>query len=238
MWKKAYTKNVDKTIEENKNKAADKTVDNWKGSRLWYKISSYNTSGPHWNHVEGMIADVSDMVLSMTQNYSYMEPKVSPQSVLTASKSTPQHYYTKALEIFEETGYNASKLELDKNLIGRGCVEVLTIMDMDDTIKKKALNYLIFLKQKRCGSVKARGCADGRPQWEYISKDDWSSPTVSNYVLMCSYVMSAMEQRHVITYTIPYIFLQNNWPDNLEDCYLWFKTMMVDMVCEINSKYK
>ena len=27
-----------------------------------------------------------------------------------------------------------------------------------------ALTYLIFLKRKRTGKVKARGCADGRPQ--------------------------------------------------------------------------
>jgi len=30
--------------------------------------------------------------------------------------------------------------------------------------RKKALRYLMFLKEKRDGSIKARGCADGRPQ--------------------------------------------------------------------------
>jgi len=32
--------------------------------------------------------------------------------------------------------------------------------------KQKALRYLMFIKEKRDGEVKARGCADGRPQWQ------------------------------------------------------------------------
>ena len=32
-----------------------------------------------------------------------------------------------------------------------------------NTIKKKALNYLMFIKQKRYCKIKARGCVDGRP---------------------------------------------------------------------------
>ena len=30
--------------------------------------------------------------------------------------------------------------------------------------KKAALKYRMFLKQKRCGKIKGRGCADGRKQ--------------------------------------------------------------------------
>jgi len=30
--------------------------------------------------------------------------------------------------------------------------------------RKKALQYLMFLKEKRDGTIKTRGCADGRSQ--------------------------------------------------------------------------
>jgi len=30
--------------------------------------------------------------------------------------------------------------------------------------RKRALRYLMFLKEKHDGTIKARGCADGRPQ--------------------------------------------------------------------------
>ena len=84
----------------------------------------------------------------MIQNYSYMEPKVSPTTVLTASKSTPQYFYTKGLKIFEVAGYDATKQELDENLIDRDCVEMLPVDKVDHAIKKKALNYFMFLKCK------------------------------------------------------------------------------------------
>jgi hypothetical protein len=37
----------------------------------------------------------------------------------------------------------------------------------------------MFLKEKRCGKIKGRGCADGCKQREYLSKEDTSSPTVA-----------------------------------------------------------
>ena len=127
---------------------------------------------------------------------------------------------------------------MDENLIGQNCVEVLPITELDDDIKKKALNYLMFLKRKRCRKIKAQGCADGRPQREYISKDESSSPTVSNYALMCSCLMSAIERQHVVTCDITGAFLQTNWPDELDDCYIHFETLMVKMICDINPEYK
>ena len=137
-----------------------------------------------------------------------MELKFGPKSILSASKSTPQYYYTKGIKIFENVGYKAAKTELDENLIGWNFVEVLPVAELDDVIKKRALSYLMLLKCKQCGKIKARGCANGRPQCEYISKDESSSPTLSNYALMCSCLMSAIKQRHVVTCNIPGAFLQ------------------------------
>ena len=71
-----------------------------------------------------------------------------------------------------------------------------------------ALSSLMFLKRKRTSKVKARGCADGRPQREYISKDESNSPTVSTYALFISCAMDAMEGRNVITCNIPGAFLR------------------------------
>ena len=44
--------------------------------------------------------------------------------------------------------------------------------------KYDALNLLTMIKQKRCGKIKGRACADGRKQRRYISKEDSTSPTV------------------------------------------------------------
>ena len=59
--------------------------------------------------------------------------------------------------------------------------------------KKRALRYLMFIKEKRDGAIKARGCTDGRPQRQYTEKSDASSPTVSLEAMMISCCIDAKE---------------------------------------------
>ena len=61
--------------------------------------------------------------------------------------------------------------------------------------KKAALEYLMFLKQKRCGKIKGRGCADGRKQRIYKTKEETSSPTISLEALLLTCIVDAMEDR-------------------------------------------
>ena len=91
----------------------------------------------------------------------------------------------------------------------------------------------MFLKRKRTSNIKARGCANGRPQREFISKDESSSPTVTTYALFISSAMEAMEGWQVLTCDIPGAFLQADWPED-NDCYLKFEGLMVKMICEID----
>ena len=65
----------------------------------------------------------------------------------------------------------------------------------------------MFLKRKRSGKMKARGCANGLQQQEYITKEESSSPTVSLFALMGSCLIDAMDKRRVITVDIPGVFL-------------------------------
>jgi len=44
----------------------------------------------------------------------------------------------------------------------------------------------MFLKEKCDGTINAHGCANGRPQWEYTTKDKVSSPMVSLEAMMLS----------------------------------------------------
>jgi len=40
--------------------------------------------------------------------------------------------------------------------------------------QQKSLRYLMFIKGKRDRSMKAQGCADGRPQCEYMTQSEAS----------------------------------------------------------------
>jgi hypothetical protein len=97
--------------------------------------------------------------------------------------------------------------------------------------KKSALSYLMFLKEKCCGKIKGRGCADGRKQRDYISKDDASSPTVSLEALMLSCVIDAREGRDVATADIPGAFMQTKMDQTV---YMQIDGVMADLLIKIN----
>ena len=75
--------------------------------------------------------------------------------------------------------------------------------------------------------MKGRGCADGHPQLDYITKEESSSPTVSLYVLMGLCVMNALDDRKVITIDIPGAFVQGECPQDKYPGYVMFEDIMV-----------
>ena len=73
--------------------------------------------------------------------------------------------------------------------------------------KRAALEYLMYLKQKRCGRIKGHRCADGRKQRIYKTKEETSSPTVSTEALFLSSLTDAEEERKAVTVDIPGTFM-------------------------------
>jgi hypothetical protein len=175
--------------------------------------------GAYWN---------DKVVGSVIQNYGNLE----------ATLSTPQYGFQKGLNEFKETGYIATVNELNKNLIGKNVLDMLEPKSVTYDMMKMSLGYLMFLKRKRCGKIKARGCADGRPQREYITKLESSSPTVKTHALFLSCLVDAVEGRKVVVADIPGAFLSADWPDDAPDCYIRFEGVMIDMLCQIKPEYK
>ena len=75
--------------------------------------------------------------------------------------------------------------------------------------RKATLQYLMILKEKRCGKVKAWGCADGHKQHLYKTKDETSSPTMNVEALFITCLIDAMERREVMMCDIPGTFMQS-----------------------------
>jgi hypothetical protein len=73
----------------------------------------------------------------------------------------------------------------------------------------------MFLKQKRCGKIKARGCADGQKQRAYTMKEEASAPTVAIESLLLTCVIDATEERDVATVDIPGAFMQADMDTSL-----------------------
>ena len=82
--------------------------------------------------------------------------------------------------------------------------------NMDEKQKEEALQYLMFLKEKRCGTIKGRGCANGKKQRLYVNKDKVSAPTVATESLLLSCLINATENRDVATVDVLGAFMQSN----------------------------
>ena len=118
-----------------------------------------------------------------------------------------QYSMKQGLKLFGTDGTSAVLAELSQ-IHNLKVVDPKNASDLTREQKKAALEYLMFLKKKRCGRIKGRGCADGRKQREYTSKEDASSPTVSIEALMLSCVIDAKEGRDTATVDIPGAFMQ------------------------------
>ena len=97
----------------------------------------------------------------------------------------------------------------------------------------RALKYLMYLKEKRDGKVKGRGCADGRPQRLYTDKIDASSPTAALTAIMLTCMIDAYEKRDVATVDIPGAFLQTKMPKGEKDVHVILDGRMAELLAKI-----
>ena len=135
------------------------------------------------------------------------------------SEEIGQMSMRKGLKVFAEPGYAAVNKEMQQ-LHDRKVMQPVNQKDLSPSQKKDALGYLMFLKTKRCGTIKGCGCADGRKQQAYITKEESTSPTID-----------AWENRKVAVLDVPGAFMQ---VDMDELVHVRFQGEMVDKLLEID----
>ena len=102
--------------------------------------------------------------------------------------------------------------------------------------RAKALRYLMYIKEKRDGKIKGRGCADGRPQRLYTPKSETSSPTCTLAGLIMTCVIDAFEHRDVATADLPGAFLQTKVPDDEPDVHVMIEGRMAELLAKISPE--
>jgi Reverse transcriptase (RNA-dependent DNA polymerase) len=129
--------------------------------------------------------------------------KHGPLFSLVSEQMTAQQ----GVKRFGEAGEAAIAKELEQ-VLTRKVLHGVHANQLTSAQRQAALRYLMFLKEKRCGTIKGRGCADGRKQRLYKTKEETSSPTVKNEALFLSCLIDAVERRHVLVCDIPGAFMQ------------------------------
>jgi hypothetical protein len=103
-------------------------------------------------------------------NYTLVNAE-QPVENIKEIQATPQMNMRAGLKLFGESGAMAVKKEINQ-LHERKVMTPCHKKALTSEQRKDALGYLMFLKRKRCGKVKGRGCADGRKQREWIDPDE------------------------------------------------------------------
>jgi hypothetical protein len=96
-----------------------------------------------------------------------------------------------------------------KQLHDRKTIRPSHSKDLSLTDKRKALGYLMFINQKRCGAVKGREYANGRKSvFTRKKRKQMRQLAVQTESLFLSCVINAEERQNVITCDVPGAFMQ------------------------------
>ena len=108
---------------------------------------------------------------------NYRGPKTPPPMHPMHSHSNVQTFNLyKGLKEFGDEGYEALTKEIGQ-LHGRGSLHPSRLQDLTYEEAKKTLETVTVLLCKKTGQVKARTCANGSVQRNWMSKEDVTSPT-------------------------------------------------------------
>ena len=148
------------------------------------------------------------------------------------NQSTPQYPMKYGLKLFGDKGVAAVKKEMQQ-LHDRGVIRAVHRSDLSWSQIKAALGYLMFLKRKRCGKIKGRGCADGRKQRSFIDKADSASPTVSTDAVFFTAIIDAIERRDVAIIDIPGAFMHSDMDPNV---FMRLDGLMAELLLEVDRE--
>jgi hypothetical protein len=143
----------------------------------------------------------------------------------------------KGLKKFGERGKKAAFKEL-KQLHDRVVFKPIHISELTDVERKRAMESLIFLVEKRDGTVKARTCANGSTQREYVDRDEATSPTAMTESVIITGTIEAKQSRDVMTADIPNAFVQTRIEDKQvgERIIMKIRGPLVDMLLELSPE--
>ena len=94
-----------------------------------------------------------------------------------------------------------------RQLDQKGVFEPIMAQDLTKKVRAQALRCINLIKEKRCGKIKGRTCADGRPQRKLYEWLETSSPTASSDAIMLTLIIDALENRDVATADVAGAFI-------------------------------
>jgi hypothetical protein len=102
---------------------------------------------------------------------------------------------------------------------------------------ERAMEAVNLIKQKCCGKIKMRSCANGSNQWKFAAEDDnFSSPTVQLKSLFLSMMIDVYEGRDVAIFDIPGAYLHAEMPKD-KTVLMKFRGQFADIMSKVNLEH-
>ena len=147
-----------------------------------------------------------------------------------------QHVLQKGLKLFKDKGCDAAIEELDQ-LHRRMCFTPVDVNALTGNEKKKAMEALMLMTEKKDMTVKNQMVYNGKPSSEWMSKDDAASRTASLESIMITGVIDAHEEGDVMTADVPNAFIQTPMPEvkpGEERVMMKITGVLVDMLVQLS----
>ena len=109
----------------------------------------------------------------------------------------------------------------------------LHMKDLNKEQKNTILEYQLFLKEKRYGTLKSRKLAGVDNLIDFIIKKDNRSPTVTTESVLLTYIVDTENYRYVITLDITNAFEQTHIKDDKDTAIINIRGVLVDIMLEI-----
>ena len=214
-----------------------------RSERVHHQVQRYdptfdNNNQQHYNHLITQTVEKVEYNTDMAKIAAlYMDNlnEISLQAEETGMSFLETYNLQKGLAKFGDKGRKAAHKEM-KQLHDRVCFRPIDPNTMTDIERKRALESLIFLVEKKSGEIKARTCANGSTQRVWMGREESSSPTVSTTGLFISMAVDAKEKRHVATCDIPNAFIQTEMDQFDKDgqrFVMKIRGALVDMLIQI-----
>jgi hypothetical protein len=137
--------------------------------------------------------------------------KINQMTMDQGANFAQQYIVQRGLKKFGDKGKQAASKEMDQ-LHKRNCFTPMDIFKLSAPEKKKAQEALMFLMEKRDGTIKGRMVYNGKPTREWLSKEGAASPTASLESIMLTAIVDAKEKRDVMSANTPNAFIQTAMP--------------------------
>ena len=181
------------------------------------------------------IHSVAKSYVNVVNAIDYFIKPTPPTNIIINNTILTQYNIKQGIKVFGKKVEAAVRKELQQ-FHYRRVIQFKKPQDFSYEQRRKSLAYLMFMKLKSNEfTIKGRGCADGRKQRDWLSKEDTSSPTVSTEYIMLSCMIDTMEGREVATADIPGALLQTDYGKG--DIHIKLEGAMVTLLEEIDLEY-